>query len=101
MKNTWVRKDVWHLAEDLSEKSGLDVDSIYAFLMYCGKEKGCSPRKMTWTAGPGIVFLAGERDTYYLQTYRSYNPPAPSVYDGMADHYYNLIMDRQESWYDE
>lgn len=100
-ENGWIRKEVWHLAENLNTSSRINVDALYAFLMDCGRAKGCNPRKMTWTVGPGIVFLTGERDTYYLQAYRSYNPPAHSVYDDMVDHYYNLIMDRQESWYDE
>lgn len=101
-ENGWIRKEVWHLAENLNTSSRINVDALYAFLMDCGRAKGCNPRKLDWVAGPGVVFLKGERDTYCIETYHP-EPvrPIPEPYDGMADHYYDLIMERQESWYDE
>lgn len=90
-----MRKDVKRLAEGLAAVSKLDPDHIYAWLMDVGVGKGCNPCKLQFVAGAGLVFLAGERDSTYIERYVAPEPWRP-CFDGPD--YEDLILARQEAW---
>lgn len=94
------RKDVRNLAEKLSSVSGLDSDSIYAFLMAVGCNKGINPKKLDFTAGDGIIFLTGERDSYYLERYTPKAKTAWTPYGETGIDYEGMILARQEKYMD-
>jgi len=97
-----MRKDVLHLAERLDATADLGVDSIYAFLMWVGRDRNCNPCKLAFTARPGRVSLQADEDSTYLEeapkqaTQRLQTP----YNEAEADHYENLILARQEAFMD-
>ena len=94
----WIRKDVLSLAKRLAEATGIDSAAVYAWLMAVGKEKGCNPRKLDYTAGPGVVFVTGERDVNYLEAYKPTLEKWTEPYSGPD--FEDLILARQEAWMD-
>lgn len=90
-----MRKDVKRLAEGLATVSKLDPDHVYSFLLDVGMMKGCNPCRLQFVAGPGLVFLAGERDSTYIERYVAPEPWRPR-FDGPD--YEDLILARQEAW---
>lgn len=94
------RKDVRNLAEKLSSVSGLDSDSVYAFLMAAGRYKSKSPTKLDFTTGDGIIFLTGERDNCYLERYTPKVKTAWTPYGETGIDYEGLILARQERYMD-
>lgn len=92
----WIRKDVQSLANKLSAASGIDDAAVYAWLMQVGKDKGCNPRKIDFTIGAGLIFVTGERDTNYIETYKPTLEKWTEPYDGPD--YEELILARQDSY---
>ena len=93
-----IRKEVMRLARALAEKSGLDADSIYAWLMWTGRDKGIHPKRLELCAGEGIVFVAGERDTTYIE--RVTAAPQRSRYTEDGPDWEGAILARQEPYMD-
>lgn len=94
-----MRKDVYNLATKLAAASELDTDSVYDFLMACGKDLGRNPTGLTWITGHKVVFLAGKRDEYCLESFRPANR-RPAYDDEAASYWENRILARQEAWMD-
>jgi hypothetical protein len=94
-----MRKDVYHLAEKLAAASEFNPDTVYDFLMACGKDMGCNPTKLAWVTGRKIIFLAGKRDDYCLETFRP-EDHRPAYDDEQAEYWINRILARQEAWMD-
>lgn len=92
----WIRKDVQSLADKLSVASEINSAAIYAWLMAVGKEKGCNPRKLDLSVGTDIIFVTGERDTNYLETYKPTTEKWAEPYDGPD--YEELILEQQDRY---
>lgn len=97
--NTMIRKDVYRLAATLAADSGMDADTIYDFLMACGKALGRNPSKLPWVAGHGLIFLEGKRDDFYLEPFRPQDR-RPTGDDDAARYWEDRILARQEAWMD-
>lgn len=92
-----MRQDIMHYADKLSGACGIDSASLYAWLMDLGKNRGVNPRKIPLAVGLGRVQVVGSEDTNYIERFI---PPAPAPdYDGPD--YEELILERQDSWYDD
>ena len=91
--NKTYRKDVFTLAERLSEVAGIDADHVYFWLMKVGKDKGVNPRLLPINAISGMVYLEGNIDNYRLE---SYKPPLARARSYAGPDYEALILERQE-----
>jgi len=90
-----IRRDVKRLADNLAGVSQINPDHVYSFLLDVGMMKGCNPCKLDFVAGRGVVFLAGERDSTYIERYVAPEPWTPT-FDGPD--YEDLILARQERY---
>ena len=61
-----TRQDVWSLAEQLSAKSGINVEAVYAFLMWVGKTVKKNPTLIEWGAVQWNVYSVADPDRYNL-----------------------------------
>ena len=92
-----MRKDVMRYADKLSGACGIDSASLYAWLMYLGRDRGVNPRMIPLAVGLGRVQVVGSEDTDYIERFI---PPAPAPsYDGPD--YEELILLRQDAQYDD
>ena len=100
-----IRKDVMKLAESLHEKTSIDTDHIYYWLMEVGRSKGIHPKKLDLISGDGIVFVRNERDYNCLECAdrifrRGRFARAFCGSSEGADYWENRILARQEAWMD-
>ena len=94
-----MRRDIMSYAEKLSGASGIDSAALCAWLMALGKDRGVNPRKIPLAVELGRVRATDNPDRDYIEVYRPVAAPPRTCYDGPD--YEEIILDRQDTWYDD
>lgn len=95
-----MRKDVLKLAEVLSADSGINVESVYDWLMAIGKEEKRNPVNKHFSACYGRIIDKENPDGNRLEIYT----PHSNIFSGnssSADYWENRILARQERYFDD
>ena len=91
--------DRYHvLADDLAGRAHMDPEQVYHWMMDVARAKQTKPTNIRFIAGIGIIFVHGERDTNYLETYKPTLEKWTEPYSGPD--FEDLILAREEAWMD-
>lgn len=95
-----MRKDVLKLAIELSADSGINVDSVYNWLMDIGREENVNPTKKSFSAYNGRIIDVEKPDMNSLEIYIPCNNIFSENYSS-ADYWENRILARQDEYFDD
>jgi len=87
------RADVMRLAKDLSNKTKINIDTVYYFLMSVMRSLHKNPNKLKWITRDKILFPEGMCDKYCLSPIDTSSPRNNEYYHG---DYEGSILARQD-----
>lgn len=95
-----IRKDVWSLAEKLSEKSHICADHVYDFLMETGRKNNKNPKLLSFGTKDGMIWLESNPNAFFIMKMLGEQHSFRFTDTWESDFYWDAIMEKQEQYMD-